>query len=66
MDGYFLYLYGVVLKNLSLAAESQTVLLKAVHEEPCHWGAWQELAFHIDDRASLHSLDLPGGCNGVA
>ena len=60
MDGYLLYLYGVVLKNLSLVSESQSVLIEAVHKEPCHWSAWQELAFHISDRASLLSLQLPG------
>jgi hypothetical protein len=60
MDGYLLYLYGVILKNLSLSSESQAILLEAVHKEPCHWGAWQELAFHIPDRASLMSLQLPG------
>ena len=60
MDGYCLYLYGVVLKNLSLTSESQTILLEAIHKEPYHWGAWQELAFHISDRASLQNLQLPG------
>jgi anaphase-promoting complex subunit 8 len=60
MDGYCLYLYGVVLKNLSLSTESQSILLEAVHKEPCHWGAWQELAFHITDRSALQNLKLPG------
>ncbi len=44
LDGYCLYLYGVVLKKLSLADDSKKVLLEAVRLEPCHWGAWLELA----------------------
>ena len=65
MDGYLLYLYGVVLKSLSLATESQAILLEAVNKEPCHGGAWQELAFHISDRTSLMNLQLPGKTNAA-
>jgi len=59
LDGYGLYLYGVVLKKLELLREAVEVLVEAVHKEPMHWGAWLELATLITDRTKLVSLVLP-------
>ena len=59
LDGYCTYLYGIVLKRLELNEKAKNVLIKAVNMEPCLWGAWLELAYHISDRSCLHSLDLP-------
>lgn len=53
LDGYGLYLYGVVLKKLELLREAVEVLVEAVHKEPMHWGAWLELATLITDRTKV-------------
>ncbi|XP_014779222.1 cell division cycle protein 23 homolog [Octopus bimaculoides] len=59
LDGFCLYLYGVVLKKLDLLKEATNVLLESVHKEPLHWGAWQELNTLIPDKETLQSLTLP-------
>jgi len=59
LDGYTLYLYGIVLKKMLLMDQAKEVLLESIRLEPCLWGAWLELAHHINDRDTLHSLDLP-------
>ncbi|KAL4231898.1 Anaphase-promoting complex subunit 23 [Mactra antiquata] len=59
LDGYSLYLYGVVLKKLDLLKDSLDVLLEAIEKEPLHWGTWQELVPLITDREMLLSLRLP-------
>jgi anaphase-promoting complex subunit 8 len=42
IDGYILYLYGVVLKKLGLNQDAKNMLLESVRKEPCLWSAWQE------------------------
>ena len=59
LDGYCTYLYGIVLKRLELNDKAKTVLIEAVNLEPCLWGAWLELAYHVSDRTALQSLELP-------
>nr|XP_032806261.1 cell division cycle protein 23 homolog [Petromyzon marinus] len=59
LDGFGLYMYGVVLRKLDLGAEAITILLEATHATPLHWGAWQELSCLITDRNKLKSLSLP-------
>ncbi|XP_069697967.1 cell division cycle protein 23 homolog isoform X1 [Periplaneta americana] len=59
LDGYGLYLYGIVLKRLELLREAVEVLVEATHNEPLHWGSWLELATLITDRTKLNSLVLP-------
>lgn len=53
LDGFCLYLYGIVLKRLDLQSDAIQVLVEAVHKEPLHWGAWDELATLITDRAKV-------------
>ncbi|XP_033757440.1 cell division cycle protein 23 homolog [Pecten maximus] len=59
LDGFCLYLYGVVLKKLELIKESMEIFVEAIAQEPLHWGAWQELAGLITDKETLLSLYLP-------
>ncbi len=59
LDGYCLYLYGVVLKRLNLNPEAKEALLESVRAEPCHWGAWLELSGLVGDRNEMQALDLP-------
>lgn len=59
LDGYCLYLYGVILKKLQLTKEAINVLVESIHKQPLHWGSWLELAALIMDREKLDSLVLP-------
>lgn len=59
LDGYCLYLYGVVLKKLELNEQAMDVLLEAVRQVPTLWAAWYELALIINDRQRLYRLALP-------
>lgn len=59
LDGYGLYLYGVVLKKLDLIPQAIDVLLEAIHATPLHWGAWLELSPLIADRERLVTISLP-------
>ena len=59
LDGYCLYLYGIVLKRLNLNDDARDVLVEATRAEPCHWGAWLELSGHISERGELAALRLP-------
>ncbi|CAC5376698.1 Cell division cycle protein 23 homolog [Mytilus coruscus] len=59
LDGFCLYLYGIVLKKLDLLKEALEMLVEAVNYEPLHWGAWLELAVLIPDKETLLSLSLP-------
>uniref|UniRef100_A0A4W5KTT0 Cdc23 domain-containing protein n=1 Tax=Hucho hucho TaxID=62062 RepID=A0A4W5KTT0_9TELE len=43
LDGFTLYLYGVVLRKLDLLKEAVDVFVEATHALPLHWGAWLEL-----------------------
>ncbi|XP_067118265.1 cell division cycle protein 23 homolog [Centruroides vittatus] len=59
LDGYCLYLYGIVLKRLQLHKQAVDILTEAIHKEPLHWGAWLELAALITDKDMLSVLMLP-------
>lgn len=59
LDGYGIYLYGVILKKLDLTQLAVTVLLECVHLIPTLWSAWIELAPLIKDVDQLRGLSLP-------
>lgn len=43
MDGYCLYVYGIVLKKLNHFDDAKDVLIESINKEPMNWAAWQEL-----------------------
>lgn len=59
LDGYCLYLYGVVLKRLDLVIPAMDIFVESLHLSPMHWGAWQELALLVPSKNVLLSLNLP-------
>ena len=59
LDAYGLYVYGIVLRKLSLPDLATPVLCEAVRGEPGHWGAWLELSCLVTSRDKLASLQLP-------
>ncbi|XP_061376913.1 cell division cycle protein 23 homolog [Danaus plexippus] len=59
LDGYLLYLEGVVLKKLDLRSQAVTVLQASVAATPTLWSAWVELAGLANEYEALDSLQLP-------
>lgn len=59
LDGYCLYLYGVVLKKLDLKDMAIPVLVESVHAAPTLWSSWVELAPLITHKEQLMGLNLP-------
>lgn len=59
LDGYSLYLYGVVLKKLDLIPIATEIFIKAVNAEPILWSAWFELGKIIPDRHTIFATGLP-------
>lgn len=50
MDGFELYLYGIVLKKLDLQNLALDVLMEAVHLAPMNWSAWIELSLIVSGK----------------
>uniref|UniRef100_A0A8C5FTS9 Cdc23 domain-containing protein n=1 Tax=Gadus morhua TaxID=8049 RepID=A0A8C5FTS9_GADMO len=59
LDGFTLYLYGVVLRKLDLLKEAVEVFVEATHTLPLHWGSWLELCNLVTNIEMLKSLSLP-------
>ncbi|XP_053675821.1 cell division cycle protein 23 homolog [Anopheles nili] len=59
LDGFCLYLYGVILKKLDLTEMAVRVFVEAINAEPTLWSAWLELAPLVTDKRMLHNLKLP-------
>eukprot|EP00088_Acartia_fossae_P022234 TRINITY_DN2348_c0_g1_i15.p1 TRINITY_DN2348_c0_g1~~TRINITY_DN2348_c0_g1_i15.p1 ORF type:complete len:612 (-),score=157.17 TRINITY_DN2348_c0_g1_i15:648-2453(-) len=59
LDSYLLYIYGVVLRKLSISDLAIQMLIQSITKEPLHWGSWQELSTLVTTREKLVSLDLP-------
>lgn len=58
LDGYGLYLYGLVLKRAQLNDEATSALQEALHIVPTLWSAWEELAPLVADRAALDGMRI--------
>nr|CAI5862581.1 unnamed protein product [Callosobruchus analis] len=59
LDGYCMYLYGVVLKKMDLLPLAIEVFIKAVKLEPILWSAWFELGKIIPDKTTITAAELP-------
>lgn len=58
LDGYCLYLFGVILRKLDLDL-AINVFVKAVNTEPMLWCAWYELGKIIPDKNQMFTIQLP-------
>ncbi|KAK9888721.1 hypothetical protein WA026_000947 [Henosepilachna vigintioctopunctata] len=56
LDGFMIYLYGIILKRLDLIALAIDVFTKAVALEPMLWCCWFELGKLVSDK---NTLSLP-------
>lgn len=54
MDGFLLYLYGIVLSKRTQKEKATLILVESVTKYPLNWSAWQELALIL---ATLDQLD---------
>ena len=59
LDGYGLYLYAVVLRDLGMKEESVDVLVRSVNLSPLNWAAWLLLAKTVSSKEAVDSLSLP-------
>ena len=53
LDGFLLYLYGVVLRDLGMRDRARGILCEAVVAYPLNWSAWLDLSLLCPERASL-------------
>ena len=53
-DGFLMYLYGVVLREMDHAEDARAALIRSVNLYPWNWSAWVDLA-------ALHPLSASGG-----
>jgi len=56
-DGFVLYLYGVVLKEMDSPAAARGVLCEAVSAYPLNWSAWVDLAELCTEHAAVAELE---------
>jgi anaphase-promoting complex subunit 8 len=59
LDGFGLYLFGIVLKKLNLQDDARTVLAAAVTAYPWNWGAWLDLASLCHSPQDTTALAVP-------
>lgn len=59
LDGFGLYLYGVVLKRLDLKEMAVTVFVEAINAIPTLWSAYVEMSPLITNMDHYKSLNLP-------
>lgn len=59
LDGYCLYLYGVVLKKLDLKELAVTVLIESINAVPTLWCSYLELIPLLSDKDEIYSANIP-------
>ncbi|XP_055920521.1 cell division cycle protein 23 homolog [Eupeodes corollae] len=59
LDGYGLYLYAVVLKNVGLNEMAIHVFVESIQETPMLWSSYVELAPLISEKEKIIALNLP-------
>lgn len=59
LDGYGLYLYGVVLKAMDLSEKAIEMFTEAIRQVPLLWAAYLELSPMILSKEVLYNLNIP-------
>lgn len=59
LDGYCLYLYGIVLKKLDLKELAVSVLIESITEVPTLWCAYLELVPLLSDKDEIYTVNIP-------
>lgn len=58
MDGFLLYLFGILLEARGEKREAVVVLAESVNEFPYNWSAWKAIAALCPDRDHVADLEL--------
>eukprot|EP00742_Colponemidia_sp_Colp-10_P007638 GILJ01008232.1.p1 GENE.GILJ01008232.1~~GILJ01008232.1.p1 ORF type:complete len:550 (-),score=76.95 GILJ01008232.1:140-1789(-) len=58
LDGFGLYIYGVVLKEMESKDKARAVFVQSVNAYPWNWSAWLDLTFLCSDRSKIDELKL--------
>eukprot|EP01120_Amphizonella_sp_Union-15-10_P015448 TRINITY_DN7954_c0_g1_i3.p1 TRINITY_DN7954_c0_g1~~TRINITY_DN7954_c0_g1_i3.p1 ORF type:complete len:560 (+),score=103.78 TRINITY_DN7954_c0_g1_i3:125-1804(+) len=58
LDGFCLYLFGIVLRELDMKAQARKVLLQSVNVYPWNWSAWQDLGLLCTSREMVDKLNI--------
>lgn len=59
LDGYCLYLYGVVLKKLDLKELAVSMLIESINAVPTLWCSYLELIPLLTDKDEIYSANIP-------
>lgn len=59
LDGYCLYLYGVVLKKLDLKELAVSVFIESINATPTLWCSYLELVPLLSDKDEIYSANIP-------
>ncbi|XP_028402340.1 cell division cycle protein 23 homolog [Dendronephthya gigantea] len=59
LDGFGLYMFGIVLKELDLKQEALDILQQSVQKEPLLWASWLEIAALCNTKEEVQNLTLP-------
>lgn len=59
LDGYCLYLYGLVLKKLDVEELAEEVLIESINAVPTLWCSYAELAPLLNETSKIYSIKLP-------
>lgn len=59
LDGYALYLYGIVLKKLDLKDLAVSVLIESINAVPTLWCSYLELIPLLSDKDEIYSANIP-------
>lgn len=58
LDGFCLFLYGIVLKELDQKEKALQVLASSTVEYPCNWSAWKALAGLVENSDMQDNLKI--------
>lgn len=59
LDGYCLYLYGVVLKKLDLKEMAVNIFVESINAVPTLWCSYLELIPLLSDKDEIYSVNIP-------
>lgn len=59
LDGYCLYLYGVILKKLDLKELAVSVFIESINAVPTLWCSYLELIPLVSDKDEIYSINIP-------
>lgn len=59
LDGYLLYLYGVVLKKLDLKELAVKVFVESINSVPTLWCSYLELIPLLNDKEQIFAVNIP-------